>query len=203
MVQMGGVWQYELEVYCGGSLSSRLRSLCGPISLDILIPSLRYPHMLRNTLLGRLALPPKKWCDAAPLVLSLHRHNCAIPHLATYRATIVRQPPPPQQKKTSTKEFCDTIATSIARYEKYRYWASKLEARKAPRYKGGGGYSGTNWRCCFSIALRFRKKARNLKRSFRILFENFSEICPETQSSPKCFPSEMSGFKSKSQSEIS
>ena len=28
-------------------------------------------------------------------------------------------------KKTSTKEFCDTIATSIARYEKYRCWASK------------------------------------------------------------------------------
>ena len=28
--------------------------------------------------------------------------------------------------KTSTKEFRDTIATSIARYEKYRYWASKF-----------------------------------------------------------------------------
>ena len=27
--------------------------------------------------------------------------------------------------KTSTKEFCDTIATRIARYEKYRCWASK------------------------------------------------------------------------------
>ena len=27
--------------------------------------------------------------------------------------------------KTGTKEFCDTIAASIARYEKYRYWASK------------------------------------------------------------------------------
>ena len=27
--------------------------------------------------------------------------------------------------KTSTKEFCDTIATSIARYDKYRSWASK------------------------------------------------------------------------------
>ena len=27
--------------------------------------------------------------------------------------------------KTSTKYFCDTIATSIARYEKYRCWASK------------------------------------------------------------------------------
>ena len=28
--------------------------------------------------------------------------------------------------KTSTKEFCATIATNIARYEKYRCWASKL-----------------------------------------------------------------------------
>ena len=27
--------------------------------------------------------------------------------------------------KSSTKTFCDTIATSIARYEKYRCWASK------------------------------------------------------------------------------
>ena len=30
--------------------------------------------------------------------------------------------------KTSTKYFCDTIATSIARYEKYRCWASKRES---------------------------------------------------------------------------
>ena len=50
-----------------------------------------------------------------------HRHICAIPHFATYRAIIVRYP-----TKTSTEEFCDTIAASIARYEKYRYWASKL-----------------------------------------------------------------------------
>ena len=28
--------------------------------------------------------------------------------------------------KTSMKEFCDTIAASIARYEKYCYWASKV-----------------------------------------------------------------------------
>ena len=27
--------------------------------------------------------------------------------------------------KTSAKEFCDTIATNIAQYEKYRCWASK------------------------------------------------------------------------------
>ena len=28
--------------------------------------------------------------------------------------------------KTNTKEFCDTIVTSIARYEKFRCWASRL-----------------------------------------------------------------------------
>ena len=28
-------------------------------------------------------------------------------------------------EETSTKEFCDTIATCIARYEKYHYWVSK------------------------------------------------------------------------------
>ena len=42
------------------------------------------------------------------------------PHFATYRAIIVRYP-----TKTSTKYICDTIAASVARYEKYRCWASK------------------------------------------------------------------------------
>ena len=59
-----------------------------------------------------------------PLYLVSQRHICAIPHFATYRAIIVRIPPP---LKTSKKEFCDTIATSIARYEKYRCWDSKSE----------------------------------------------------------------------------
>ena len=39
---------------------------------------------------------------------NVSRDNCAIPI------------------KTSTKEFCNTIATSIARYEKYRCWACEL-----------------------------------------------------------------------------
>ena len=38
-------------------------------------------------------------------------HLCDAP-FATYRAIVVRYP-----IKTSTKEFCDTIATNIARYE--------------------------------------------------------------------------------------
>ena len=61
-----------------------------------------------------------------PWYLVSHRHICAIPHFATYRAMIVRYP-----IRRSTKEFCDTIATSIARYEKYRCWASKVTEKKA------------------------------------------------------------------------
>ena len=60
-----------------------------------------------------------------PWYLVSHRHICAIPHFAIYRSIIVRYP-----TKTSTKEFCDTIAASIARYEKYRYWASKNVSMK-------------------------------------------------------------------------
>ena len=63
---------------------------------------------------------PPKWCDTPPWYLVSHRHICAIPHFATYRAIIVQY-----CTKTSTKEFCDTIAASIAQCEKYRYWASK------------------------------------------------------------------------------
>ena len=37
-----------------------------------------------------------------------------------YRAIIVQYP-----IKTNAKHFCDTIATSIVRYEKHRCWASK------------------------------------------------------------------------------
>ena len=55
-----------------------------------------------------------------PWYLVSYRHIGAVPRFAAYRAIIVRYP-----IKTSTKEFCDTITTSIARYEKYRSWASK------------------------------------------------------------------------------
>ena len=48
-----------------------------------------------------------------------HRHISAIPHFAAYRTIIVQY-----AMKTSAKQFCDTIVTSIARYEKYRCWAS-------------------------------------------------------------------------------
>ena len=55
-----------------------------------------------------------------PWHLVSHRHSCAIPHFATYRAIIVRYP-----TKRSTREFCDAIATSTARYKKGRCWASR------------------------------------------------------------------------------
>ena len=75
----------------------------------------------RAILLREVSTPPK-WCDTPHWYLILHRHISAIPHFATYRTIIVRYL---IKKKTSTKSFCDTIATSIVRYEKYRCWASK------------------------------------------------------------------------------
>ena len=75
---------------------------------------LRYP-ISRDTFSGTQngAIPPHlvlnftqtHLCDT-PFYNS-SRDRCATPH------------------KTSTKRVCDTIATSIARYEKYRCWASK------------------------------------------------------------------------------
>ena len=50
-----------------------------------------------------------------------HTHICAIPHLVTYCAIIVRY-----HTKTSTNEFCVTIITGFVRYAKYLCWASKL-----------------------------------------------------------------------------
>ena len=86
--------------------------LRGPISYDIAMLSLRYPYFK-----GRLALPQNGAIPPSWRIVS-HRHICAIPHLATYR---VRYP-----IRARTKKFCDTtIATSIARYEKYRCRASK------------------------------------------------------------------------------
>ena len=66
----------------------RIRRCRGPISRDIAIPSLRYP-ILRDAFSGLCDTP---FC------------NISRDHL--------RYP-----LKTSTKEFCDTSATSIARYQ--------------------------------------------------------------------------------------
>ena len=59
----------------------------------------RYPPLV-------LSFTQAHLCDTPFCYVS--RDNCAIPH-----------------KKQARKCFCDTIATSIARYEKYRCWASK------------------------------------------------------------------------------
>ena len=80
------------------------------------------PHIARYLFQGGLVGPPNVAIPPPPWYLVSHRHICVIPHFATDRAITVRHP----TKTIATKEFCDTIAASIARYEKYRYWASKL-----------------------------------------------------------------------------
>ena len=92
----------------------------GPLSRDNAILSLRYP-ILRDTFLREVSTPPKR-CDTPPLVLSFtHAHLCDTPFCNVSRDNVR------YHMKTSTKQFCDTIATSVARYEKYRYWASKCQ----------------------------------------------------------------------------
>ena len=61
-------------------------------------------------------------CRKRALVLSSHRHICHLcdTPFCNMSPIIVRYP-----MKTSTKELCETIATNIARYDKYRCWASK------------------------------------------------------------------------------
>ena len=88
----------------------------------------QWPHILRyyhcdtpcRAMLFKGGLQLPKMVEYPPLALSLTQaHLCGTP-FATYRTIIVRFP-----TKTNTKKFCDTIATSIARYKKYRCWASK------------------------------------------------------------------------------
>ena len=102
---------------CNTTTDQREHELSGPISRDIAIVSLRYP-LSRDTFSAFAAIPQE---GAIPPLgaFFLHRHISATPHFATYRAIFVRYP-----RKTSTKTFCDTIAQSIARYAKNRYWAS-------------------------------------------------------------------------------
>ena len=70
--------------------SSPGKGLSGPISRDTAILSLRYP-MSRDTFSGRLALPRNGAIPPLGYLVS-HRHICAIPHFATYRAIVVRYP---------------------------------------------------------------------------------------------------------------
>ena len=53
---------------------------------------------------------PSKWVNTDPLALRFTQA-----HLCDTRCPI----------RTSTKQFCGTIATSVARYDKYHCWASK------------------------------------------------------------------------------
>ena len=104
--------------WLGGGDCGFPQSLSGPISRDVAILSLRCPTSREHFL--RVFSTPPIWCATPPSYMVSHRHICAIPYFATYRAIIVRYP-----IQTSTKKFCDTIATSIAQYEKCRCWASK------------------------------------------------------------------------------
>ena len=106
--------QARMKFSCEEHEKAHGSKLSGPISRDTSILSLRYP-ILRDTV---FSTPPKR-CDTPPWHLVSHRHISAIPHFATYRAIVVRY-----SIKTSTKQFCDTIATSTARYEKYHCLAS-------------------------------------------------------------------------------
>ena len=63
-------------------------------------------HIARHSL--REVSTPPTWCDTPPpWYLVSHRHICAIPPLATYRAIIVRYPPPHKNKH-------DNLVTRIA-----------------------------------------------------------------------------------------
>ena len=102
-------------------LQRNFRFACGMLQgwglegwgLGLADPMVRYP-------------PPLRY-------LVSHRHICAIPHFATYRAIIVKYP-----LKQTQKSFAITIATSIARYEKYRCWASnRLSLRSGQSTVGG------------------------------------------------------------------
>ena len=109
-----------VEILCCHRVGSYLlTSLVAPISCTIAILSLRFP-ISRDTFTGRLVLPQIGAIHPLPWYLVSHRYICAMPHFATYGVIIVRS------AKTSTNESCDTIATSTARYEKYRSWASKI-----------------------------------------------------------------------------
>ena len=92
---------------------------------------------------------PPKWYDTPHLGTLFHTGTSVrYPHFATYCAIIVRYPP---QKKTSTKQFCDTLATSIARYEKYCCWTSKLGGfcmsalLRSPESRGPTSETGRIW----------------------------------------------------------
>ena len=95
-----------------GATEKRLRwqHLSGPISHDIAILSLRYP-ISRDPFLREASTPPK-WCDTPPWYLILHRHICAIPHLATYRAITVRHPI--KTKKQEQERFA-TLSLEVSR----------------------------------------------------------------------------------------
>ena len=87
------------------------------------------PHIAR-CFLREVSTPPK-WCDTPPLVLNFTQtHPWDTPFCNVSRAIVV-----PPHKNKHERVLRDTIATSIARYEKYRCWASK----EGSHFRGSAG----------------------------------------------------------------
>ena len=93
--------------------------LSGLISRDVAILSLQYP-ISRDFFSRRSALQPN---GAIPLwYLCSHRHICGIPDFVCNISRDNCAIP----YKSKRKRVFDAIATSMARYEKYRCWALKV-----------------------------------------------------------------------------
>ena len=93
----------------------------------------------------------------APYGAILRYYRCDTPYRAIFLAGRLALPrngaiPPlgvQYPTKRSTKEFCDTIAAKIARYENYRHWASKpvRAALARPGFRGGSRPNKFLWSC--------------------------------------------------------
>ena len=85
--------------------SKRLEGLVAPWYCDTIAA---VPHIARY--FWREVCTPPKWCDTLSWHLVSHRHICAIPHYATYRAIIVRYPHKNKHER-------------VLRYYRYKYRA--------------------------------------------------------------------------------
>ena len=111
--EAGGSVHFEATSPC----SRNFWDLNGPISRDNAIVSLRYP-LSRDTFSAIPAIPQQ---GAIPPPGALFYTDISVWHPILQRIARYLCDTP---RKTSTEEFCETIAESIARYEKYRCWAS-------------------------------------------------------------------------------
>ena len=78
-----------LHPHCGRLSPQPFGARSGPISRDTAITIAAIPHIARY-LLREVSTPPNGAIPPTPWYLVSHRHICAMPHVATYRAIIVR-----------------------------------------------------------------------------------------------------------------